>query len=368
MKIFISYGRSDSRDISGRICDRLRSALGESSVFMDVDDLPLGRHFPDYLRQEVENCHAFLAVIGDSWLTATDEDGKRRLDDPDDFVRIEIESALKRPIPLIPVLVGEKPMPAIKDLRAELRELSFRNGFELRSKKFNADMGELLERLRKVVDTRPDSDRYPDYQTAYVNVPYETGAVAERSFRDISNAMKMQKGGEHEFTTGYVHFRGSMLFEDWLREAEKGSAAAMCLVAYCHALGVGSEHSRDKAIEWFEAAAERNFALAQYNLWLNYRSSDSAKAARSLRDAAKYGSRDAIRLMKQERLVQRRSTLAKYLSGIMRTCRAFPHRFNDGLKRLVAGDEYTILFRFVQVVLYFLIPVSAAIYAVSCFF
>ncbi len=151
IKIFISYRRDDSQDISGRICDRAKSEFGSGSVFMDVTDIPLGVDFRDHLRSEVERCHVFLAIIGDGWLSATDADGQRRLDDPGDFVRLEISSALSRQIPVIPVLVGRAKVPLTGDLPVELSALAYRNAFEVRSQKFDSDIDDMLRRLRHLI-------------------------------------------------------------------------------------------------------------------------------------------------------------------------------------------------------------------------
>ena len=108
--IFISYRREDSADISGRINDRLVERFGKNAVFKDVDSIPIGRDFRRHLQEAVGRCDALLVIIGKQWCDATDEHGKRRLDDPRDHLRIEIETALERgDIPVIPVLVQERP-------------------------------------------------------------------------------------------------------------------------------------------------------------------------------------------------------------------------------------------------------------------
>ncbi len=93
--IFISYRRSDSADIAGRIYDRLTGRFGRNPIFKDVDSIPLGLDFKEFLDAKVSECSVLLAIIGDRWLEAIDELGERRLNDPADFVRIEIEFAMK---------------------------------------------------------------------------------------------------------------------------------------------------------------------------------------------------------------------------------------------------------------------------------
>jgi hypothetical protein len=98
-KVFISYRRADSAGYSGRVMDRLDRELGRDLVFMDVDAIPLGTNFTKVLHEGVAKCGVLLAVIGPNWLDARDEHGNRRLDNPNDFVRIEIAAALQRSIP-----------------------------------------------------------------------------------------------------------------------------------------------------------------------------------------------------------------------------------------------------------------------------
>ena len=89
-KVFISYRRDDSAGYAGRVRDRLERELGRDLLFMDVDAIPLGSNFSKVLHEEVAKCGVLLAMIGPNWPDARDEHGHRRLDDPNDFVRIEI--------------------------------------------------------------------------------------------------------------------------------------------------------------------------------------------------------------------------------------------------------------------------------------
>jgi hypothetical protein len=104
-KIFINYRRDDSISTAGRLHDRLAQTFGRKNLFMDVDHVPAGVDFVDYLHKQVAACDVFLAIIGPNWLDAKDDDGRRRFDNPDDFVTIEIAAGLTRNIRVIPVLV-----------------------------------------------------------------------------------------------------------------------------------------------------------------------------------------------------------------------------------------------------------------------
>ena len=150
-KILISYRREDSADVTGRIYDRLIRQFGQEAVFKDVDSIPFGTDFRIYLDAQVAKCEVFLAVIGRDWMKRRGSKGKSRLEDPGDFVRIEIESALKRLIPVIPVLVSGASIPLAERLPASLQHLSYRHGIAVRpDPDFHRDMDRLIEHLKKL--------------------------------------------------------------------------------------------------------------------------------------------------------------------------------------------------------------------------
>ena len=151
--IFISYRRDDSAYAAGRVHDRLASEFGEEVLFMDVDAIPLGANFVKVLEDAVSSCSVLLAVIGPNWLSATDEDGNRRLDSALDFVRIEIAAALKRDIPVIPLLLDGARIPQSAQLPPDLAELSMRNGAVIRGSSFHADMAKLVKSLAPYAKT-----------------------------------------------------------------------------------------------------------------------------------------------------------------------------------------------------------------------
>jgi hypothetical protein len=125
-KLFVSYRRDDSIGMAGRIYDRLAAHFGGDAVFMDVDAIPFGVDFRQHLSNAVSGCDALLAIIGEDWLSISRE-GERRLDDPKDFVRIEIEAAFQQSIPVIPVLIEPARMPQEEELPEPLRDLAYRN-------------------------------------------------------------------------------------------------------------------------------------------------------------------------------------------------------------------------------------------------
>ena len=145
--IFISYRRGDAEGQAGRLFDDLASQFGDGSVFMDVAGIQPGRDFRRAIDEQLASCGVLLALIGRSWLDAKDELGRRRLDDPMDFVRLETASALKRDIPVIPVLVQGASMPRAEQLPPDLAELAYRNGVELTHARWDSDVQVLVKAL-----------------------------------------------------------------------------------------------------------------------------------------------------------------------------------------------------------------------------
>jgi TIR domain len=143
--IFVSYRRDDTAYPAGWLVDRLVGQFGTSRVFKDVDSIQLGNDFVADIMAAVGSCAVLLAVIGVRWLTATGEDGRRRLEDPSDFVRLEIEAALARNVRVIPVLVDGARMPRATDLPASMEGLARRQALELNPATF--DTSRLLQML-----------------------------------------------------------------------------------------------------------------------------------------------------------------------------------------------------------------------------
>ncbi|MEX5215658.1 MAG: toll/interleukin-1 receptor domain-containing protein [Nitrospiraceae bacterium] len=168
-KILISYRREDSADVTGRMYDRLILQFDRESVFKDVDSIPLGVDFRTHLDEHVARCQVFLAVIGRDWMKTKGAKGKSRLEDPRDFVRIEIESALKRGIPLIPVLVGGASIPPADRLPKSIEDLAYRHGIAVRpDPDFHRDMDRLIDYLKKQIQL---FEEHPTEQHTKVQVP-----------------------------------------------------------------------------------------------------------------------------------------------------------------------------------------------------
>jgi hypothetical protein len=147
-KIFINYRRGDDPGNTGRLFDRLQDVFEPQQLFLDVDNIAPGLDFVRELNERVAECDIVLAVIGRGWLDSRNAEGARRLDDPDDFVRIEIESALNQGKRVIPVLVGEGQLPRPEDLPEPLRPLTRRNAVRLTHERFRADVAGLVKALQ----------------------------------------------------------------------------------------------------------------------------------------------------------------------------------------------------------------------------
>jgi uncharacterized RDD family membrane protein YckC len=150
-RIFISYRREETAFPAGWLYDRLAERFSDGQVFKDVDSIELGDDFVEVISTAVGSCDVLLALIGHQWLTITDEDGNRRLDDPNDFVRVEIEAALARNVRVIPILVEGARMPRATELPASLARLVRRQALELHPSRFDFDIGRLLRVLERTL-------------------------------------------------------------------------------------------------------------------------------------------------------------------------------------------------------------------------
>ena len=195
-KIFLCYRRDDSAGDSGRLHDRLALEFGDKNIFMDVDSMRLGQDFVNRLTAEVQSCDALLAVIGPNWLDARDEEGNRRLDNPDDFVRIEIGAALQRDIPVIPILLNGTKIPRADKLPPELQKLARRSALDVRHGSFRSDTDRLIADLKQSPSTEPHSTQRPSAARPHSPVlttrELFTNPKIQESFRDLPSTEPSQ--------------------------------------------------------------------------------------------------------------------------------------------------------------------------------
>lgn len=153
--IFISYRRSDSEGEAGRLSDVLTHHFHDQAVFMDVDAIQPGRDFRKAIEESIQACAVLLTVIGPDWLDARSSAGDRRLDEPNDYVRLEISAALRRDIPVIPVLVRGARVPQPEQLPPEIADLAYRNGVALTHSRWKSDLQHLIQALEPHIGDHP---------------------------------------------------------------------------------------------------------------------------------------------------------------------------------------------------------------------
>ncbi len=152
--IFINYRRKDALGIAGRLNDRLVQSFKKSRVFMDIDQIPAGADFPNYIASQLGDCGVLLALIGPAWLSICNDVGLRRLDEPNDYVVMEIVTALRQGVDVIPVLIDGTEMPSAAELPDTLKFLARRNAVELRNSHFGTDVERLDKKIRQLFKSR----------------------------------------------------------------------------------------------------------------------------------------------------------------------------------------------------------------------
>ena len=149
--IFLSYRRDDAAGWTGRLADDLRREFPGHHVFYDLASIEIGEDFVDAMRRSLADCAVVLVMIGRNWLNTKDDAGNRRLDDPEDWVRIEVAEALQRQgLRVVPVLVGGASMPKAVDLPEPLKLLARRNAHEISDRRWEYDVTQLVAALKKI--------------------------------------------------------------------------------------------------------------------------------------------------------------------------------------------------------------------------
>jgi hypothetical protein len=149
--IFLSYRREDAAPYARLLQFQLRERFPDAQVFIDLDSIEAGLPFAEVIRDAVDSCAVLVALIGRKWATAADEEGRRRLDDPGDYVRFEVQKALERRVRVIPVLVDDATPLRQQQLPPELQQLAGLNAFELSYSRYEFDAGRLLDLIQRVL-------------------------------------------------------------------------------------------------------------------------------------------------------------------------------------------------------------------------
>lgn len=157
--VFVNYRREDAGAYARLLQLKLGECLPGVPVFMDLDSIEAGVDFAEAIKEGVDSCAVLVALIGAKWLTVTDEDGRRRLDDPEDYVRYEIRAALERDVRVIPVLVEGARAPRQQQLPEDLRTLARLNALEMSYARFDYDAGRLIDAIRRVLESASGESR-----------------------------------------------------------------------------------------------------------------------------------------------------------------------------------------------------------------
>ena len=187
-KILISYRRSDSDVFAGRVHDRIVSRYGEQSVFIDVDNIPFGKDFRVHIQQELAKADAILVIVGPKWLGLA-KGGHSRIMEATDPVRIELETALSRGVPTIPILVGNTSMPKPEQLPETLKDFAFLNAAQVdTSRDFHRDLNRVIATLDQVLrlppDTSDDRERANDDNRAAEAEAQNIAQIVHQTERD----------------------------------------------------------------------------------------------------------------------------------------------------------------------------------------
>lgn len=174
------YRRLDSEEVVDRIYESFEAVFPKESLFRDIDTIPAGVDFRDYIQDALRNCHVVLVFIGRHWLSAPDESGGRRLEDPSDHVRIEVETALQvAGLRVIPVLVRRAEMPTETELPASLSPLAFRNAILVRTgSDYHGDVSRLAAAVQKALAEweRENADRLAEARRSKIAAVCSGGA------------------------------------------------------------------------------------------------------------------------------------------------------------------------------------------------
>ncbi|MBA3823621.1 MAG: toll/interleukin-1 receptor domain-containing protein [Ktedonobacterales bacterium] len=154
-RVFLSYRRQETEDLCGRIFDRLSKDYGQKQIFRDLNSIPLGVDFKGYLQKVINQCAVMLVLIGMEWIAIKDESGIRRLDDPNDFVRFEVEIGINCHIPIIPLFAHGAVMPKLQELPSTIQQLAYFNGISIHSDPyFHSNVDMVVQRIDQLLKSR----------------------------------------------------------------------------------------------------------------------------------------------------------------------------------------------------------------------
>ena len=307
--IFISYRRDDSAASAGRLYDRLVNHFGRDRVFMDIEHIEPGEDFAEIIEKNLAAVDVAIILIGKQWLDIKDSTGRRRLDDPDDFVRLEIAAILDRKIRAIPVLVDNAVMPKASQLPDPLDPLVRRNALEISHVRFNSDVDTLIGTLGRIVVDYHPAPKPPKKSSSSgaiaaavsVGILY-FGAQISSSFLPqsdipLSKAPENLDSGRAE-TAEVTEENPNSSRAETAEVAEENPNSSRVEIAEVAEENPNSSRAEIAEVAQLTKAATQGDADAQYNLGFMYDEGrgmpkDDKKAVEWYRKAAKQGNADA---------------------------------------------------------------------------
>jgi formylglycine-generating enzyme required for sulfatase activity len=229
MSIFISYRRADSKYVVDRIRERLVAAFGHEAVFRDIESIPLGTDFRTVLNQETAGCSAMLVVIGPQWAGITDSKGNKRLFDPNDYTRIEVETGLQgKDILVIPVLVMNAAMPQAQEIPESLCELLYRNAISVRNDPdFDHDMQRLILGINNSQDGVPIALPLQHFEPETIHIPQGAFWMGSEKGEGIPNhEMPLHQVDLSAYRIGKFPVTNKQ-YEEFIRQTGRLVASAM---------------------------------------------------------------------------------------------------------------------------------------------
>ncbi|HEX6704499.1 MAG TPA: NB-ARC domain-containing protein [Albitalea sp.] len=323
--IYISYRRADAAGWARALYTQLAQEFGLDSVFMDLGSVSIGESFADVVASALARASAMVVVIGPGWLDARDPDGQRRLDNPDDFIRLEVAQALKAGLPVVPLLVGEAVMPRASDLPPDLAPLVRRQGIEVREGSFNAGIDVLIEALRNYapMPTQPELATVAPMARPSAPMHHDPAPVAAREERVARGAaVSVQRGTKPAWlavAAGGILVAAGLGY--WMLRSPPplnppgvdNPQPQPGYVEFSHAedlyLGRGMTRDVSAAVKLYRQAAEMGNASAQNSLGRLYETGDGVernvlKAVTWYRKAADQGHPDARAALQRLQLLQ----------------------------------------------------------------
>jgi hypothetical protein len=245
-KIFINYRRSEDAGFAQALFGRLEQAFPREQLFMDVDNIEPGLDFVQVLHDQVAQCDVLIAIIGNHWVDVCDESGARRLDNPEDFVRIEIEAALKQDKRVIPVLVGLTQMPRSEQLPDTLKTLTRRHAVRLTHERFRTDAQGLIAGLQRALKSAESA----------------RGAQAQEEERKRQEAAAVRQQAEAEHLRREAETKRRAEEEERERKAEEQERQKEAAAVLSRQRADEERRARDAEVEQ-RAAEQRAFTAAK---------------------------------------------------------------------------------------------------------